>query len=168
MIFENQLTNLNIIENSNQSFFSLVSKILFSMVFSNFHFGWQAIRYPPYPASPCLSNPRTHLVWLKTDSEKLNQVYVIITDGNLNILNEIYLRATGQCNEYSQLVGFLQRNILVNRSSPICGENVHVDRARIERILPTFLACCHYRNIDVDVLNILSSQWAKQIYENRP
>lgn len=137
--------------------------------FSNFYFGWHAIRHPPYPTAAVLSNPRTHLVWLKTDSEKLNQIYVIITDGNLNILNEIFLDMTDKCHsEYSQLVPFLQRNILVNRSSPICGENVHIDRARIERILPAFLACCHYRNIDVDVLNILCLQWTKQIYDNRP
>lgn len=98
----------------------------------------------------------------------MKYIYVIITDGNLNILNEIYLDMNEKTNEYNLLVGFLHRNILVNRSSPLCGQRVHIDRARIERILPGFLACCHYRNIDVDVLNVLCQRWAKKVYENRP
>jgi hypothetical protein len=93
---------------------------------------------------------------------------VIITDGNLNILNDIYLDMNEKSNRYSFLVGFLHKNILVNRSSPICGQCVHIDRARIERIMPEFISCCHYRNIDVDVLNVLCRRWAKNVYENRP
>jgi oligoribonuclease len=93
---------------------------------------------------------------------------VIITDGNLNILNDIYLDMNEKCNQYLYLVGFLHKNILVNRSSPICGQGVHIDRARIERILPEFISCCHYRSIDVDVLNVLCRRWAKTVYENRP
>ena len=109
------------------------TRLIFDDVFSHFYLGWHAIRYPPYPKAPVLSIPRTHLVWLKTQSEKLSQIYVIITDGNLNILNEIFLDMTDQCNEYSQLVRFLHRNILVNRSSPICGGNVHIDRTNMTK-----------------------------------
>lgn len=98
----------------------------------------------------------------------MKQIYVIITDGNLNILNEIYLDTNEKSNEYNLLVGFLHKNILVSRSSPICGQRVHIDRARIERILPAFISCCHYRSIDVDVLNVLCQRWAKKVYENRP
>jgi oligoribonuclease (3'-5' exoribonuclease) len=93
---------------------------------------------------------------------------VIITDGNLNILKEMYIDMNDKCNQYSFLVGFLHKNILVNRSSPICGQCVHVDRARIERVIPEFISCCHYRSIDVDVLNVLCRRWAKKVYENRP
>jgi oligoribonuclease (3'-5' exoribonuclease) len=93
---------------------------------------------------------------------------VIITDGNLNILKEMYIDMNDKCNQYSFLVGFLHKNILVNRSSPICGQCVHVDRARIERVIPEFISCCHYRSIDVDVLNVLCLIWAKKLYENRP
>ena len=135
---------------------------------SNFHLGWHNIRYPPYVAAPTLSNPRTHLVWLKTDSERVEQVYVIITDGNLNILNDLYLDMREKNNQYSLLVAFLQKNILVNRSSPVCGRRVHADRARIERVVPEFLACCHYRSIDVDVLDVLCQRWARQVYDTRP
>ncbi|CAF4049841.1 unnamed protein product [Rotaria sp. Silwood2] len=134
----------------------------------NFYLGWHAIRYPPYLPAPILSNPRTHLVWLKTDSDQVNHVYVIITDGNLNILNHIYLDMNDKCNQYSLLVGFLHKNILVNRSSPICGQCVHIDRARIQHVVPEFLSCCHYRSIDVDVLNVLCRRWARKVYENRP
>ncbi|CAF3765957.1 unnamed protein product [Rotaria sordida] len=134
----------------------------------NFYLGWHAIRHPPYLPAPILSNPRTHLVWLKTDSDQVNHVYVIITDGNLNILNDIYLDMNDKCNKYSLLVSFLHKNILVNRSSPICGQCVHIDRARIQRIIPEFLSCCHYRSIDVDVLNVLCRRWARRVYENRP
>ncbi|CAF3271985.1 unnamed protein product [Rotaria socialis] len=134
----------------------------------NFYLTWHTIRHPPYLPAPALSNPRTHLVWLKTDSDQVNHVYVIITDGNLNILNDIYLDMNEKCNQYSLLVGFLHRNILVNRSSPICGQCVHIDRARIERIVPELLSCCHYRSIDVDVLNVLCRRWARQVYESRP
>jgi oligoribonuclease (3'-5' exoribonuclease) len=98
----------------------------------------------------------------------MKHVYVIITDGNLNILNDIYFDVSTYSDQYSCLVGFLHKNILVNRSSPICGQRVHVDRARIERVVPAFLACCHYRSIDVDVLNVLCRRWARQVYESRP
>jgi oligoribonuclease (3'-5' exoribonuclease) len=98
----------------------------------------------------------------------VNQIYVIITDGNLNILNNIYVDMTNKSNKYSLLVGFLQKNILVNRSSPICGQRVHIDRARIQRVAPEFLSCCHYRSIDVDVLDVLCRRWARKVYENRP
>ena len=93
---------------------------------------------------------------------------MIITDGNLNILNEIYWQKQSTLDDRSLLVGFLQRNILVNRSSPLCGQCVHIDRARIEKHLPAVIACCHYRNIDVDVLNVLCRRWTRKVYENRP
>ncbi len=93
---------------------------------------------------------------------------MIITDGNLNILNDLYVDMNNKCNQYSLLVSFLHKNILVNRSSPICGQRVHIDRARIERVIPEFISCCHYRSIDVDVLNVLCQRWARKVYENRP
>jgi len=134
----------------------------------NFLLGWHQIRHPPFVPAPSLSNPRTHLVWLKTDSDQLNFIYVIITDGNLNMLNDFFLDMTKPSNQYSFLVGFLHKNILVNRSSPICGQRVHIDRARLERVSPQFISCCHYRSIDVDVLNVLCRRWARSVYENRP
>lgn len=135
---------------------------------SNFFLGWHYLRHPPFAPAPLLTNPRTHLVWLKTDSDQVKYVYVIITDGNLNILNDLYLDMTQASTQYSVLLGFLHKNILVNRSSPICGQRVHIDRARIQRVAPEFLSCCHYRSIDVDVLNVLCRRWARHVYENRP
>ena len=75
---------------------------------------------------------------------------------------------TEKCNQYSLLVGFLHKNIVVNQSSPVCGQRVHIDRARLQRVVPEFLSCYHYRSIDVDVLNVLCRRWARTVHENRP
>lgn len=136
--------------------------------FSNFLLGFRRIRFPPFAAPPELSNPRTHLVWLKTDAEPVRSVFVVVTDGNLKILNEILVDFNNGENQRSLLLSFLHRNILVNRTSPICGQRVHVDRSRIERCAPEFLSCCHYRSIDIDVLDVLSQQWAPNVFQHRP
>jgi oligoribonuclease (3'-5' exoribonuclease) len=34
-------------------------------------------------------------------------------------------------------------------------------------VAPEFIACCHYRGIDEDVLNVLCRRWARNVYESR-
>ncbi|CAF0824587.1 unnamed protein product [Didymodactylos carnosus] len=129
------------------------------------------LRSPPYEWE-IMQNPKTHIVWLKinflyNNKDFINDLTIIITDGNLNLINELYIENISKSNS-QLLIDFLHKNILVNRISPLAGEFVDVDRVVMSQICPDFVKVCHYRNIDVDIISTLCSKWFPNVYKQRP
>lgn len=51
------------------------------------------------------------------------------------------------------------------RSSPLCGNSIHMDRVFINHRMPRLDTYLHYRNLDVSSLKGVVSRWHPEIYE---
>ena len=110
---------------------------------------------------PLNKDVTTYLIWINVN---LTDIHVILTDSNLNIVDEII---DGKTND--ELMNFLHRN-QINREKMIvvAGTFLGSIRAQLKQLVPSFNEFCHYRSIDVDVVSILCEKWFPNIYKQRP
>jgi oligoribonuclease len=54
------------------------------------------------------------------------------------------------------------------RSAPVCGNSIGVDRRFLDRYLPDLDQYLHYRSIDVSSVKELCRRWYPEIYRKRP
>ena len=54
------------------------------------------------------------------------------------------------------------------RSAPVCGNSIGVDRRFLDRYLPELDQYLHYRSIDVSSIKELCRRWYPAIYKKRP
>jgi oligoribonuclease len=52
-----------------------------------------------------------------------------------------------------------------SKSSPLCGNTVHQDRAFLKKYMPKVEAFLHYRHIDVSTVKELAKRWAPEIMD---
>ncbi len=60
------------------------------------------------------------------------------------------------------------RNHVPERSAPVCGNSIGVDRRFLDRYLPELDQYLHYRSIDVSSIKELCRRWYPEIYRQRP
>ena len=60
------------------------------------------------------------------------------------------------------------RSHVGQRSAPVCGNSIGVDRRFLDQYLPELDQYLHYRSIDVSSLKELCRRWYPQIYRKRP
>ena len=102
-----------------------------------------------------------YLVWIEIHSMK---IHCILTDGNLNIVDEI---VDGKNDE--NLLGFFRRNgIHRSRTVVVAGTFLGSIRAQLNELASRFNEFCHYRSIDVDVVSIVCEKFFPSIYQQRP
>jgi len=63
-----------------------------------------------------------------------------------------------------ELLRFVASNV-EEKSSPLCGNSIHVDRMFLNHRMPRIDRYLHYRNLDVSSLKGVVSRWHPNIYE---
>ncbi|CAM4843439.1 unnamed protein product [Rotaria magnacalcarata] len=109
---------------------------------------------------PLKKDVRQYLAWIDI---KTTIIHCILTDGNLNIIDEI---VDGKTND--DLMNFFHRNkIHRERTIVVAGMFLGPIRAHLEQLAPQFNEFCHYRSIDVDVISLICEKWFPNIYKQR-
>ncbi|UJR08938.1 hypothetical protein I4U23_013190 [Adineta vaga] len=102
-----------------------------------------------------------YLVWINVNN---NLVHGILTDGNLNIVDEIIDAKTND-----DLMKFFQRNhIRHQRMIVVAGKFLGPIRAQLKNVASEFNEFCHYRSIDIDVVSLICERWFPETYKQRP
>ncbi|CAF1492288.1 unnamed protein product [Rotaria sp. Silwood1] len=102
-----------------------------------------------------------YLVWININS---TIIHSILTDSNLNIIDEII---DGKTND--DLMNLFHRNkIYEEKIIVVAGKFLGPIRSQLKKIAPQFNEFCHYRSVDVDVVSILCEKWFPNTYERRP
>ena len=68
----------------------------------------------------------------------------------------------------AQALAYVQSHVRSERSAPLCGNSIGVDRRFLDAQLPELDAYLHYRSIDVSTLKELCRRWAPAAYRGRP
>ena len=114
-----------------------------------------------YEELPVKKDVSAYFVWIDIQSMR---VHCILTDGHLNILDEITEGKTDQ-----ELMEFFYRNgIRQEKVVVVAGEYLGPLRAQLNKLAPKFNEFCHYRSIDVDVVSIVCEQYFPNTYQQRP
>jgi oligoribonuclease len=101
-----------------------------------------------------------YLLWIDIDVN----IHGILTDGNLNVIDEICQGKTAD-----DVIEFLYRHHVQQEARvPIAGRNLGVIRAQLKNRALKLNEFCHYRSVDVDVITLLCEQWFPHVHENRP
>jgi oligoribonuclease (3'-5' exoribonuclease) len=102
-----------------------------------------------------------YLIWININS---GITHCIITDGNLNEIDEI---VDGKTND--DLMNFTKRNgIKYEKTVVVAGKYLGQIRAELNTLAAQFNEFCHYRSIDIDVVSIVCEKWYPDIYKQRP
>jgi oligoribonuclease len=102
-----------------------------------------------------------YLVWININT---TIIHCILTDSNLNIIDEIL---DGKTND--DLMNFFHRNkIYREKIVVVAGKYLGPIRAELKKLAPQFNEFCHYRSIDIDVVSILCEKYFSNIYKQRP
>jgi len=102
-----------------------------------------------------------YLVWININT---TIIHCILTDSNLNIIDEII---NGKTND--DLMNFFSRNdIHRERIVVVAGKYLGPIRAQLKKLAPQFNEFCHYRSIDIDVVSIVCEKYFPNIYKQRP
>lgn len=110
---------------------------------------------------PLDKNITQYLVWVNIYS---NMIHCILTDSNLNIIDEIQNGKTD-----NDLMNFFHRNrVHQERIVVVAGEYLGPKRAELKKLVPKFNDFCHYRSIDIDVISLLCENFYPNIYQQRP
>ena len=111
-----------------------------------------------YPVQKDVSQ---YLVWIDILS---TGVHCILTDGYLNIIDEI----SGGTND-DDLMKFFHRNgVNQARVVVVAGKFLGPIRAQLKELAGEFNEFCHYRSIDIDVVSIFCEKFFPDIYQERP
>jgi oligoribonuclease len=68
----------------------------------------------------------------------------------------------------AQALEYVKARVPQERSAPVCGNSIGVDRRFLDRYLPEFDQYLHYRSIDVSSLKELCRRWYPAVYRKRP
>jgi len=102
-----------------------------------------------------------YLVWININT---TIIHCILTDSNLNIIDEII---NGKTND--DLMNFFSRNdIHREKIVVVAGKYLGPIRAQLNKLAPQFNEFCHYRSIDIDVISIVCEKYFPNIYKQRP
>lgn len=63
---------------------------------------------------------------------------------------------------------YVRSHVATERSAPVCGNSIGVDRRFLDAQLPDLDGALHYRSIDVSTLKELCRRWAPAVYRKRP
>ena len=100
------------------------------------------------------------LLWIDMSAS----IHCILTDGNLNIIEELNDGKTGD-----DLMALCKRNgITQERMLVPAGTHLGPLRAHLKKIALEFNEFCHYRSADVDVVSVLCEKWFPNTYGKRP
>jgi oligoribonuclease (3'-5' exoribonuclease) len=118
----------------------------------------QAIKQEDFPLQKDITQ---YLVWINIHS---TGIHCILTDGHLNIIDEI---ENGKSND--DLMKFFHRNqIHREKLVVVAGKYLGPIRAQLKKLAPEFNEFCHYRSIDIDVVSILCEKYFPNTYQQRP
>jgi oligoribonuclease len=132
------------------------------------------------------SDALVEIAVLVTDSE-LNligegiDVVIHATDGQLDDMNDFVREMhtnSGLITEIpkgisiaaaeAKIIAYLESASTIAGKSPLAGNSVGVDRAFIDRDMPSLSAYLHYRTIDVSSIKELARRWNPKAYFNAP
>jgi oligoribonuclease len=68
----------------------------------------------------------------------------------------------------AQTLEYLTARVPLERSAPVCGNSIGVDRRFLDHYLPQVDQYLHYRSIDVSSLKELCRRWYPDVYRKRP
>ena len=68
----------------------------------------------------------------------------------------------------AKIIAYLESASTIAGKSPLAGNSVGVDRAFIDRDMPSLSAYLHYRTIDVSSIKELARRWNPKAYFNAP
>jgi len=118
----------------------------------------QAIKQEDFPLQKDITQ---YLVWINIHS---TGIHCILTDGHLNIIDEI---ENGKSND--DLMKFFHRNqIHREKLVVVAGKYLGPIRAQLKKLAPEFNEFCHYRSIDINVVSILCEKYFPNTYQQRP
>ncbi len=110
---------------------------------------------------PLQKDMTQYLVWININSKI---IHCILTDSNLNIIDEILDGKTTD-----DLMKFFHRNgIHQERMVVVAGIYLGPIRAELKNLAPEFNEFCHYRSIDIDVVSIICEKIFPNSYQQRP
>jgi oligoribonuclease len=64
-------------------------------------------------------------------------------------------------------LAYVQRHV-AERTAPLCGNSIGMDRRFLARYLPTVEEYLHYRSIDVSTVKELARRWYPDLFRKRP
>jgi oligoribonuclease len=67
----------------------------------------------------------------------------------------------------AQALAYLQRHV-AERTAPLCGNSIGMDRRFLARYLPAVEEYLHYRSIDVSTVKELARRWYPDLFRKRP
>jgi oligoribonuclease len=68
----------------------------------------------------------------------------------------------------AQALAYVKQHVPAERSAPVCGNSIGVDRRFLDRQLPELDGYLHYRSIDVSSVKELCRRWYPDVYRKRP
>jgi len=77
--------------------------------------------------------------------------------------SEVSLAAAGE-----RVLDYIKERVPREKSSPLCGNSIGVDRRFLVLYLPELDDYLHYRSIDVSSLKELCRRWYPDVYRKRP
>jgi oligoribonuclease len=83
------------------------------------------------------------------------------------LLPQIEASPLGLAEAGEQVLEYLRPRV-AERSAPLCGNSIGVDRRFLDRHLPEVDGYLHYRSIDVSSLKELCRRWHPELYRRRP
>lgn len=109
---------------------------------------------------PVNRNIHQDLLWIEVSPN----FHCILTDGNLNIIDEMNDTA-----DPSAVIHFLRQNrIRYKRMIPMAGRRLGSLRGFLQETAPELNEYCHYRSIDIDVVSLVCQAYFPEVYQARP
>ena len=104
---------------------------------------------------------RSNMIWidlemtgLDTQRDYIIEIASIVTDKNLNIIDEGPNLVINHPDE------------VLNSIAPLCGNTICQDRRFLARCMPELESFCHYRSIDVTSIRELGKRWYFEDIDN--
>lgn len=131
------------------------------------------------------------------DANRVIQVAMIVTDGNLNVISEEFSTVINQsdlmldnmnewCKENLADLAVASRNSEVSeakaedmmlkfltqyvqpKKSPLAGNTIYMDRMFLRKYFPKVDDFLHYRVVDVSTVKELCGRWNRKVYNSAP
>ena len=86
------------------------------------------------------------------------------THGKSGLIERVRASVTDEAAATAQLLAFMREHV-PERTSPMCGNSICLDRRFMARWLPGLEAYFLYRNLDVSTLKELARRWKPEVYK---
>lgn len=102
---------------------------------------------------------------IKADMARFDQIPTDVRaiHDKSGIIHEVAKSTITESEAESRVLAFLQMHV-TQRSSPLCGNSIYMDRIWIRNRMPKLNEYLHYRNIDVSTPKELAKRWRPDLY----